>query len=132
MLNERFKIAIKNSDLSTQKVAESIGLKVNTLRKALLRDSLNDGYLILIEQNCGISRKWLKDGTEPMFVQSKEDIIKQTIENNTLEALEKFDKEKIVAYLLLKESEFIKIPSFISLVEKIKVSQRITEIVNKK
>jgi len=71
MLNERFKIAIKNSDLSTQKVAESIGLKVNTLRKALLRDSLNDGYLILIEQNCGISRKWLKDGTEPMFVQSK-------------------------------------------------------------
>lgn len=132
MLNERFKIAIKNSDLSTQQVAESIGLKANTLRKALLRDSLNDGYLILIEQNCGISKNWLKNGIEPMFVQSKEDIIKETIENNTLEALEKFDKEKIVAYLLLKESEFSKIPSFISLVEKIKVSQKIRDIVNKK
>ena len=131
-MNERFKIAIKNSDLSTQKVAESIGLKANTLRKALLRGSLNDGYLILIEQNCGISRKWLKDGSEPIFVDSKENVIKRMIEQNTLEALDKFDKEKIIAYILLKESEFLKIPAFQSLIDKIKVSNKISDIINKK
>jgi len=131
-MNERFKIAIKNSDLSTQKVAESIGLKANTLRKALLRGSLNDGYLILIEQNCGISRKWLKDGFEPIFVDSKENVIKRMIEQNTLEALDKFDKEKIIAYILLKESEFLKIPAFQSLIDKIKVSNKISDIINKK
>ncbi|AXG69573.1 hypothetical protein KORDIASMS9_01796 [Kordia sp. SMS9] len=131
-MNDRFKIAIKNSDLSTQKVAESIGLKANTLRKALLRNSLNDGYLILIEQNCGISRKWLKDGVKPIFVDSKENIIKRLIEQNTLEALDKFEKEKIIAYILLKEAEFLKIPAFQSLIDKIKVSAKISDIINRK
>lgn len=131
-MNERFKIAIKNSDLSTQKVAESIGLKANTLRKALLRNSLNDGYLILIEQNCGISRNWLKNGEKPIFVDSKENIIKKIIEQNTLDALDKFDKEKIIAYILLKEKEFLAIPAFQSLIDKIKVSQKISDIVNRK
>lgn len=131
-MNERFKIAIKNSDLSTQKVAESIGLKANTLRKALLRNSLNDGYLILIEQNCGISRSWLKDGKEPIFVNSKETVFKNLIEQNTLEALDKFDKEKIIAYILLKETEFRKFSSFQSLIDKMKASDKINDIINRK
>ncbi|EDP95083.1 hypothetical protein KAOT1_02069 [Kordia algicida OT-1] len=131
-MNERFKLAIKNSDLSTKEVAESVGLKANTLRKALLRNSINEGYLILIEQNCGISKNWLKNGIKPIFVESKENQIKKILEQNTLEALDNFDKEKIIAYILLKESEFLKIPAFQSLIDKMKVSNKISDVVNRK
>lgn len=129
-MNERFKIALKESDLTTKEVAESIGLKANTLRKAINRNSINDGYLILIEQNCNISKKWLKDGIKPVIVNNKTDSLKELIEDDILKAFESIDKDKFVAYILLREKEFLKLPSFISLIDKIKVSQRISDIVN--
>jgi len=130
-MNERFNIALKEGGLSTKIVAESIGLKANTLRKAINRNSLNDGYLILIQQNCGISRKWLKDGIKPILI-DKVETLKSFFDKDLLEALESVDKDKIVAYLLLREEEFLKLPSFNSFVDKLKVSERISDIVNKK
>lgn len=130
-MNERFDIALKQGNLTTKIVAESIGLKANTLRKAVNRESLNDGYLILIQQNCGISRKWLKDGIKPVLI-DKEATLKSFFDNDLLEALESVDKDKIVAYLLLREEEFLKLSSFNSLVDKLKVSERISDIVNNK
>ncbi|MBC8755861.1 hypothetical protein H2O64_14380 [Kordia sp. YSTF-M3] len=130
-MNERFDIALKEGGLSTKVVAESIGLKANTLRKAINRESLNDGYLILIQQNCGISRKWLKDGIKPILI-DKVETLKSFFDKDLLKALESVDKDKIVAYLLLREEEFLKLSSFNSFVDKLKVSQKISDIVNKK
>ena len=126
-MNDRFKIALKEGNLSTQKVADAIGLKANTLRKAINRNSLNDGYLILIEQTCGISKNWLRDGIKPVIV-NKVDSLLPFFEEDLLQALENVDKDKIVAYILLKEKEFLKLPSFNALIDKFKVSQRIGDI----
>ncbi|WP_430413126.1 helix-turn-helix domain-containing protein [Kordia sp.] len=127
-MNDRFKIALKEGNLSTQEVADAIGLKANTLRKAINRNSINDGYLILIEQTCGISKKWLKEGIKPVIV-NKVDTLLPFFEEDLLQALESVDKDKIVAYILLKEKEFLKLPSFNALIDKLKVSQRISNIV---
>lgn len=130
-MKERFKKAIKEGGYTTKQVAEGIGLKADTLRRALSRNSINDGYLILIQKEFGISSSWLKEGKEPMLI-IQEDIIKEKIENDVFAILDNIDPEKIVAYQLLKLNKFQEIPSFVSLVEKIKVSQRISDIINKK
>ncbi|QHI38675.1 hypothetical protein IMCC3317_40690 [Kordia antarctica] len=130
-MNERFDIALKEGNLTTKIVAESIGLKANTLRKAVSRESINDGYLILIQQNCGISRKWLKDGIKPVLI-DKVETLKSFFDNDLLKALESVDKDKIVAYLLLREEDFLKLSSFNSFVDKLKTSERISHIINKK
>lgn len=129
-MKERFKKAIKLRGYSLKEVAEKIGLKYDTLRKALNRNSINDGYLILIEKEFGISKSWLKKGIEPIFV-SKEDILMTKIEEDVFSVLESIDEDKIVAYLLLKETQFIKNKSFMAFVEKLKATKRLIEIANK-
>jgi len=129
-MRERLKIALKQGELSNQMIAERLGMKVDTFRKAVLKDTLNDGYLILIQQEFGISKEWLRNGKEPIFI-FKEDILKEKIEDDVFAILDQIDPEKIVAYQLLKETKFTTLPSFIKLVEKVKVSQRITDILNK-
>ena len=129
-MREYLKIALKQSDLSNKIIAEKLGMKVDTFRKAVLNNSLNDGYLVLIQQEFGISKEWLKNGKEPIFIK-KEDILKAKIEEDVFTVLDAIDPEKIVAYQLLKEKKFTKLPSFIKLVEKVKVSQKITDIINK-
>lgn len=128
-MKERFKIALDEGDTTAQKVAESIGLKADTLRKAINRNSINDGYLILIERNCGISKKWLKDGIKPVFVKNINSI-EQLFSSDLLQALESVDKDMLVAYMVLRQDEFLKLPSFNSFVEKLKVSDRISKIVD--
>lgn len=129
-MRERFKIALKQGKLSNQMIAERLGMKVDTFRKAVLKDTLNDGYLILVQQEFGISKEWLRHGEKPVFI-SKEAILKEKIEADVFAILDQIDPEKIVAYQLLKETKFTQLPSFVKLVEKVKISQRITDIVNK-
>jgi len=128
-MKERFKIAIEEANLTVQQVAESIGLKTDTLRKAINRNSMNDGYLILIQQNCGISKKWLKDGVKPIIVNNINSIEK-LFSSDLLNALENVDKDMLVAYMVLRQDQFMKLPSFISFIEKVKVSERISKIVD--
>ena len=129
-MREHLKIALKQSDLTNQVIAEKLGMKVDTFRKAVLKNTLNDGYLILIQQAFGISKEWLRNGKEPIFV-DKEDILKTEIEEDVFSVLDKINPEKIVAYQILKEKKFTQLPSFIKFVEKVKVSKKITDIVNK-
>ncbi|MBC8753921.1 hypothetical protein H2O64_04515 [Kordia sp. YSTF-M3] len=129
-MRERLKIALKQGKLSNQMIAERLGIKVDTFRKAVLKDTLNDGYLILIQQEFGISKEWLRNGKEPVFI-SKEDVLKEKIEDDVFAILDQIDPEKIVAYQLLKENKFTALPSFVKLVEKVKISKRISDIVNK-
>ncbi|WP_046759087.1 hypothetical protein [Kordia jejudonensis] len=130
-MREHLKIALKQSDLTNKIIAERLGIKVDTFRKAVLKNTLNDGYLILIQKEFGISKEWLRHGKEPIFV-DKFDILKTEIEEDVFAVLDTIAPEKIVAYQLLKEKKFTALPSFIKFVEKIKVSQRISDLVNKK
>lgn len=130
-MREYLKIALKQSDLTNQIIAEKLGMKVDTFRKAVLKNTLNDGYLILIQQEFGISKEWLRYGKEPIFIE-KEDILKSEIEDDVFSVLDKIEPEKIVAYQILKEKKFIQLPSFIKFVEKVKVSKKISDIVSKK
>ncbi len=130
-MREHLKIALKQSGLTNQVISEKLGMKVDTFRKAILKNTLNDGYLILIQQEFGISKNSLLYGEEPIFI-DKDDILKTKIDNDVFSVLDKIQPEKIVAYQILKEKEFINLPSFIKFIEKVKVSEKITDIVNKK
>jgi hypothetical protein len=130
-MREYLKIALKQSDLTNQIIAEKLGMKVDTFRKAVLKNTLNDGYLVLIQQEFGISKDWLREGKEPIFIQ-KEDILKAEIEEDVFSVLDKIEPEKIVAYQILKEKKFTQLQSFIKFVEKVKVSKKISDIVSKK
>ncbi|OEK05995.1 hypothetical protein A8C32_19380 [Flavivirga aquatica] len=99
-------------------IAKGIDMKSDTLRKAIYRESINDGYLVLIEQNFGISKTWIKEGKKPILINKEEALINK-IEEDSYYILEKIDPEKIVAYLLLREKMFTKLGSFNNLVEKL-------------
>jgi transcriptional regulator with XRE-family HTH domain len=129
-MKERFKEACKLLGLATSDVANMLGMKPDTFRKALNRSSLNDGYLILIEQATGISKNFLKNGTKPIVIE-KQDILLQKIEEDSISVLDSIEKEKIVAYLVLKEKDFLNIHSFNAFVEKLKASKRLRNIANK-
>jgi len=58
----------------------------------------------------------------------REQYLKDTIENKTIEVLDLIGKEKIIGYLLLKEKEFQQMDSFKSFVEKQKTSERLRKI----
>lgn len=128
MIKERFKIALEETNLTALKVAEAIGLRADTLRKAINRNSINDGYLILIEQKCGISKKWLKEGIKPVVI-NRTDSIKKLFDDDLLKALESVDKDMIVAYMLLRQDEFLKLTSFRTFVDKLKISEKISKII---
>ncbi len=128
-MKKRLKEALNLKGVKLTEVAEEIGMKRDTLRKALDRDSLNDGYLILIEKSFGISKKWLKEGIKPIIIDRADDLISK-IKEDSFDVLENIDPEKIVAYLLLKENKFKKIPAFMSLVEKLKATKRLEDIAN--
>ena len=126
-MKTRFKKATSLLGIKLPEIAEEIGMKADTLRRAISREKLNDGYLVLIEKKFGISKNWIKDGIEPILIKS-DDILESTIEEDSYSLLEKIDPEKIVAYLLLREKMFTKLESFNALVEKLKASKRLTEI----
>jgi hypothetical protein len=129
-MKTRFKKATSLLGLKLPEIADGIGVKADTFRRALSRESLNDGYLILLEKKYGISKKWMKEGEEPILIDVV-DILTNTIEEDSYSILEKIDPEKIVAYLLLKEKMFTSMDSFNALVEKLKASERLKEIANK-
>ncbi|MFK7749247.1 MAG: hypothetical protein AB8B65_12700 [Kordia sp.] len=128
-MKERFKIAFDELNLNAQKVADALGIKADTFRSAIRRGSINDGYLILIEQKCGISKKWLKDGIRPIKVNHTESL-EQLFETDLLNALENVDKDILVAYLVLRQDDFLKLPSFNLFFDKLRISEKISKIVD--
>lgn len=129
-MKDRFYTALKISGLKLPDIAVGIGLKPDTLRKAIARNSMNDGYLVLIEQKFNISKDWLKEGVKPVMLDINESIV-NAIELDAYSMLERIEPEKIVAYILLKESIFKKIPAFVSLIDKLKASQLLEGIANR-
>lgn len=116
-MKERFKQGCALAECSLAEVAEAIGLKSGTLRKAIDRGSINDGYLVLIEQAFGISRTWIKEGKKPIIIIREENLL-NNIQHNALSVLDSIDKNKIIAYLILNENKFLALPAYTDFIKK--------------
>ncbi len=126
-MKDRIKIAIKESGYTVKQIALMLGLSYDAFRKGISRGSLNEGYLILLENKTGISKEYILEGVLPI-IKSREQIISDFIGSNIVEFLDSIEKEKIISYMCLKEKEFNKIHSFNLFIEKQKVSNKLKEI----
>ncbi len=129
-MKDRFKEAAKLAGVKIPEIANAVGMKPDTFRRALSRGKINEGYLVLIEKHFKISKEWIKNGLKPILIDQK-DILITKIEEDSYSILEKIDPEKIVAYILLKEKMFMDLYSFNLLIEKLKASKRLNDIAEK-
>lgn len=124
--------AFKLLGLKTSNVAKFLGIKADTLRRAISRGKVNEAYLIILEKEYGIRKDWIKNGEYPIIFDKDKEISNFINASNSdvLNILENIDKEKILAYLILKENEFIKLDSFDSVIKKLNISSQLRNIAN--
>lgn len=102
-INERIKIARKSLNLTQIEFGNKVGISQGHLTSIESgKRTVTDKSVIVICATFGINEEWLRNGTEPMFIESDSTIISQLADEYDLDV---YEKAMISSFLKLKPEQ---------------------------
>lgn len=122
--------AFKLAGCTIEEVNEKLGIQLASFKRAIKRGSINSNHLAVIEKEFGVSKEYIVNGVEPILIIRQTIIWEKFIENDSVALLEELGIKKLIAYIILKEDEFLKDKDFVMLLTKLKATIELRKIAN--